>query len=67
MNRVLCIRCHKIRAKALESGVCITCWKEQLKTKDNSEEKITNDLTDSEQEELLEKIIEANRMTMRVV
>ena len=67
MNRVLCTKCHKIRAKALENGVCTTCWKEQLQKQAYSEEKITKDLTDSEEEELLKKIIKANRTTMRVV
>ena len=59
--------CHKIRAKALASGVCTTFVKEELSPTVEVEEKVVRDVSTSEQQELLEKIIEANQITMRVV
>ena len=29
LNRTLCSKCHKIRAKVLEDGVCTMCWKKE--------------------------------------
>ena len=30
LNRVLCRKCHRIRAKADKDSVCTYCWKPQI-------------------------------------
>jgi len=61
LNRVICLKCHRIRGSADQDGVCTSSWKRSI------QEEIIENLSLKEQHDILDRIIEANRTIMLIV
>ena len=65
LNRWICSKCNRIKAKVDENGICTPCWKKLLPREGPS--RVSCDFPVNEQNAILEKIREANRMKMGLV